>query len=79
MPYNGIIGLNIPSKLTSNIADAENYQTIVITSDGIRNKWDLADYPFLLKHSPAIIAASLFKDNARHTDDMTVLVGKLIF
>jgi anti-sigma regulatory factor (Ser/Thr protein kinase) len=79
MPYNGIIGLNIPNKISDYEMAAESYQTLVMTSDGIRNKWDLGTYPALLKYNAGIIAASIFKDHARHSDDMTVLVAKLNF
>lgn len=79
MPHNGIIGLNIPNTMGTYEAEAENFQTLIMTSDGIRTKWDLSKYPSILKYDPAIIAGSIFKDQARKTDDMTVLVAKVIF
>jgi anti-sigma regulatory factor (Ser/Thr protein kinase) len=78
MPYNGIIGLNLPRTMNNFETGAERFQTVIMTSDGIKTKWDLSKYPSILKYDPAIIAGALFKDHARHTDDMTVLVGKLI-
>ena len=79
MPYNGIIGLNIPHTLTDHVSPADSFQTLTMTSDGIRNKWDLTTYPSILKYNPAIIATAIFKDQARRTDDMSVLVAKLNF
>lgn len=76
-PHNGILGLNIPNTMKSFETGAEKFQVIVMASDGIKTKWDLSKYASILKYDPAIFAASIFKDNARRTDDMTVLVGKI--
>jgi anti-sigma regulatory factor (Ser/Thr protein kinase) len=75
-PYNGIIGLNIPSTLNNTEMPLEKYQTIVMCSDGIRTNWELAQYPGILKMDPAVIAAVIYKDHARRTDDMSVVVIK---
>lgn len=48
--------------------------TLVMGSDGIRSGWNLSDYPGLLSHDPAVIAATLHRDFTRSTDDATVLV-----
>lgn len=77
MPHNGIVGLNIPNTITNTVLDAEKYQFIVMCSDGIQSRWDLAKYTSVVKYDPAIIAAALFKDFARLTDDASVLVGKI--
>lgn len=79
MSHNGIIGLNVPGTLTYYTIDAELYPNIIMYSDGLRNRFDMLKYPLLLKYDPSVIAACLFKDNARKTDDMTVLVGKVNF
>jgi hypothetical protein len=76
-PHNGILGLNIPHSMKDFVTEAEKYQVIIMFSDGIKTKWDLSKYTSILKYDPAIIAASVFKDNARKTDDMTILVGKI--
>lgn len=75
--HNGIIGLNIPSIMSNYIMPKADYQHIIMFSDGIRNHWELNQYPSILKYSPAVIAATIFKDNARRSDDMTILVGKV--
>jgi anti-sigma regulatory factor (Ser/Thr protein kinase) len=48
--------------------------TLVLVSDGIHSGWDLAGYPDLLDHDPAVVAAVLHRDHGRTTDDATVLV-----
>ena len=49
---------------------------IVLHSDGLSARWDLADYPGLLAHDPGVIAGVLMRDQCRHTDDATVVVAK---
>jgi len=77
--YNGIIGHNIPRTINASFIPFDQNQTIVMMSDGIRTRWNLSDLPSLLKYTPSVIAASIYKDNARGNDDMTVLVGKVNF
>lgn len=77
MSHNGIIGLNIPSLMTSHVLSNTDFQHIIMFSDGIRNHWDLNQFPGILKYASPIIAAAIFKDNARKNDDMTLLVGKV--
>ena len=76
-PYNGIIGHNIPRTLNDSVVTMEKHQALIMHSDGLRTRWNLNDLPALLKYDPAMIAGVLFKDNARRTDDMTVLAAKL--
>jgi len=76
-PYNGIVGLNIPRTLNNSILDYEKYQTLIMHSDGLKTRWNLADLQGILKHEPNIIAAALYKDNARYNDDMTVFAAKI--
>ena len=49
---------------------------LVLHSDGISSSWNLANYPGLVEHDPALIAAVLFRDYCRGTDDATVVVIK---
>jgi anti-sigma regulatory factor (Ser/Thr protein kinase) len=76
MSYNGILGLNIPNTMSDYVVE-EKHQGIIMCTDGIRTRWDLAKYPSILKYDASIIASAIFKDQARRTDDMTVLVGKI--
>lgn len=76
-PYNGILGHNIPRTLTNSVQALEKYQILIMHSDGLRARWNLANIPGILKYEPNMIAAALYKDNARHNDDMTVLTAKI--
>lgn len=76
--YNGIIGLNIPNTMKDqDLLNGDANQYIVLCSDGIRSQWDMTRYPGILKYDLSILAAAIYKDFARKTDDMSVVVGKL--
>jgi anti-sigma regulatory factor (Ser/Thr protein kinase) len=76
--YNGIIGLNIPGTMKDqDLLTGDANQYIVLCSDGIRSQWDITKYPGLLKYDLSMLAAVIYKDFARKTDDMSVVVGKL--
>jgi anti-sigma regulatory factor (Ser/Thr protein kinase) len=47
---------------------------LVMHSDGVSARWNLADHPGLFARHPAVIAAQLFRDHGRPRDDATVLV-----
>ena len=49
---------------------------LVMHSDGIGSRWTLERYPGLLTRDPAVIAAVLYRDFCRGTDDATVLVAR---
>ncbi len=49
---------------------------LIVHSDGISGSWNLANYPGLTQHDPALIAAVLYRDFCRGTDDATVVVAK---
>jgi len=76
--HNGIIGLNIPTRLQNSAMEFERYQQLVLCSDGIKTKWDMIRYPSILKYDPMLLAAAIYKDHARQTDDMTVLIAKAL-
>jgi anti-sigma regulatory factor (Ser/Thr protein kinase) len=50
--------------------------TLVLYSDGITNAWRLDDYPGLISRNPAMIAAMIYRDFCRGSDDATVVVVK---
>ena len=77
MPYNGIIGLNVPRTLNSQDIAYERGQQLIMCSDGLKTKWDTIRYPAIQRYDSSIIAASILKDFARHTDDMSVAVCKI--
>ena len=77
MPYNGIVGLNLPTTMHAVQVEAEKNQILTMCSDGIRTRWDMIKYPGITKYDPSILAAALYKDHGRGTDDMSVLVSRV--
>jgi anti-sigma regulatory factor (Ser/Thr protein kinase) len=75
--YNGIVGHNIPSIINNHIFSWSDASMLVLHSDGLKSRWDLNKYPHLKRHDPSIIAATLYKDHTRKTDDVLVIVGKI--
>jgi len=49
---------------------------LVMHSDGLLSRWDLAGYPGILARQPALIAGVLLRDFRRDRDDSSVLVMK---
>ncbi|MES2263720.1 MAG: ATP-binding SpoIIE family protein phosphatase [Pseudomonadota bacterium] len=71
--HNGIVG--------SNMRKVQEFATpwpagaiLILHSDGLATRWDLADYAGVFACHPRIIAALLYRDFARGRDDVTVLV-----
>ncbi len=49
---------------------------VVLQSDGVSASWSATTYPGLMQHEPAVIAAVLYRDHCRGTDDATLVVAK---
>jgi serine/threonine protein phosphatase PrpC len=49
---------------------------VILHSDGLTDKWDLADRPGLTQHAPVVVAATLLRDWAKRRDDAAVLVAR---
>ncbi|MDT5039171.1 MAG: hypothetical protein QOE51_156 [Actinoplanes sp.] len=49
---------------------------VLMHSDGVVDRWDPADYPGLLTHSPQLIAATVLRDAGTRRDDAGVLVAR---
>jgi anti-sigma regulatory factor (Ser/Thr protein kinase) len=47
---------------------------LVMCSDGLKSRLAIGDYPGLLAHDPATVAATLWRDHARGKDDATSVV-----
>jgi len=77
LAYNGIIGLNVPRTLNDQEIDHENGQLVILSSDGLKTKWDILKYPGIGRYDLSILSASLIKDFARNTDDMSAAVCKI--
>lgn len=56
--------------------DWSPHATLILNSDGLSSRWNLAKHPGLLACHPVLIAAVLHRDFARNTDDATVVVVK---
>jgi len=50
---------------------------LVMHSDGISAKWDMASYPGLASRHPSLVAAVLYRDFRRRNDDATVVVARV--
>jgi hypothetical protein len=46
---------------------------LIMHSDGLGTRWNLDDYPGLMRRHPSIIAGVLYRDFSRPRDDSTVL------
>ncbi len=55
----------------------DDVSTLLMHSDGVADRWRLADYPGLLDHSPQVVAATVLRDAAVRRDDACVLVARL--
>ncbi len=76
MSYNGIIGHNIPNSINDQELPLSAFHQITLCSDGIKSRWEIK-YPGLNRCDPSIQAAAIYKDFARHTDDMSVVIAKI--
>lgn len=77
---NGTVGHRLP-KLQSVAAEWPVDALLIMYSDGISTQWNLEQYPGLLSRHPALVAAVLYRDFGRRTDDTTVIVirrGRLL-
>jgi len=55
-------------------ADWKPPAVLVLHTDGITSRWNLADYPRADHHHPAVLAALIWRDALRGYDDATVVV-----
>jgi anti-sigma regulatory factor (Ser/Thr protein kinase) len=71
--HNGTLGLRMPRVQQFEYQRAPG-SVVVMHSDGISGRWNLARKDDLLHRHPATVAAVLYRDHARGRDDATVLV-----
>jgi anti-sigma regulatory factor (Ser/Thr protein kinase) len=74
--YNGIIGHNIPNTLNDQELSQNDFQQIILCSDGIKSRWEQAKFPAMHKYDLIVQAAALYKDYGRKTDDMSIVMGR---
>ena len=72
---NGIVGHEMRKMQTFSYPWSSD-SVLIVHSDGVSANWNLANYPGLLQRDPAMIAAVLFRDGRRVTDDATIVVAK---
>lgn len=77
MSYNGIVGHNIPNTMNDQEYPVEDYNQVMLCSDGIKTRIDMARYPMMYKYDLTILAAAIYKDHARRNDDMSVIIAKV--
>lgn len=74
--YNGTLGHNIPNTLNNQQLDWGRNKMLILHSDGLKSRWELTKYLSLNRHHATTIAAVLFMEQSRLTDDTLVLVCK---
>lgn len=52
--------------------------TVVLHSDGVATRWDLAAYPGLITQHPTLIAGVLLRDHRRNRDDASVVAMRAL-
>ena len=77
MSHNGIIGLNIPTTINDQEVSFDDYHQIALCSDGIKSRWEWSKFPGINRCDLSIQAAAIYKEFARQTDDMSVVMVKI--
>lgn len=72
---NGTIG-HIARHMRDFSYPIESTTLLILASDGLATSWNLASYPGLQTHHPALIAGVLWRDFRRGRDDVTVFVAR---
>jgi anti-sigma regulatory factor (Ser/Thr protein kinase) len=73
--HNGTLGM-VTSKIQEFRMPWTPDSALVMHSDGLQSKWDLATYPGLIMRHPAVIGGTLLRDFRRRRDDASVVVVK---
>ncbi len=77
MSYNGVLGMNVPNTLKEQDTVNERGQVLILCSDGIKTRWDLVKHIGIMKYDLTILAAVIYKDFGRKTDDMSVIACRI--
>ncbi|QJD96978.1 SpoIIE family protein phosphatase [Mucilaginibacter robiniae] len=75
--YNGIVGHNIPNTMNSQQVAFTDYSLLILCSDGIKSRWDVSKYQGIARCDSMMMAAAIYKDYSRGTDDTSVVIVKL--
>ncbi|HVW97847.1 MAG TPA: ATP-binding protein [Mucilaginibacter sp.] len=77
LAYNGIVGHNIPNTMNDQVLSFNDFNQLVLCSDGMRSRWDLTRMIGIGRCDPSVQAAALYKDFGRQTDDMSAAIIKI--
>jgi len=77
MSHNGIIGLNIPNTINDQEVSMDSYHQVTLCSDGIKARWEWSKFAGINRCDLSIQAAAIYKEFARQTDDMSVVMAKI--
>jgi anti-sigma regulatory factor (Ser/Thr protein kinase) len=75
--YSGTIGHNILNGMNDQEVKLEDYNQVTLCSDGINPRWDMSKFAGIGRCDLSIQAAAIYKDFARKTDDMSVVIAKI--
>ena len=78
MSYNGIIGNNIPNTISNMESSLSDFHQVTLCSDGIKSRWELSKLAGINRCDLSIQAAAIYKDFGRQTDDMSVVIAKIL-
>lgn len=73
MSHNGTLG-HLATRFQEFTQPWTRGDLLILSSDGLTNRWDLSRYPGLGSRDPAVVAAVLWRDFSRGRDDVTVVV-----
>jgi len=73
--HNGTLGM-VTSRVQEFRIPWTSDAVLVLHSDGLQSRWDLAAYPGLIARNPALIGGILLRDFRRQRDDASVVVVK---
>jgi anti-sigma regulatory factor (Ser/Thr protein kinase)/serine/threonine protein phosphatase PrpC len=77
VPFNGILGVNISGRIQSQTIRNEPGDYMILCSDGISTRWETGKHASVFKYDLSILAAVIYKDYGRQSDDMSVIVVKV--
>jgi anti-sigma regulatory factor (Ser/Thr protein kinase) len=74
--HNGTAGYMAP-RIREFTYDFSGDPLVILHSDGLTSRWDLASYPGLAAQHPSLIAGVLLRDHRRGRDDASVVAMRL--
>lgn len=77
LSYNGIVGHNIPNTLVDNTIPLNDFNQMILCSDGIKSRWDIGKLTGIHRCDLSIQAAAIYKECGRRNDDTSVIIVKI--